>query len=76
MNLPTNQPDMVIFAENWHTCPTELGYLNAVDLKNSRKAPPDNGVIEEKPKLHAHTTAGNGNGPAGNKIWMERAMHG
>jgi len=34
----------------WHTCPLEPGYLNAVELKDPRPAPPDNGPTEEKPR--------------------------
>jgi len=42
--------------------PTSFLFLaelsNAVDLKNPRPAPPDNGAIEEKQRLPAHTTSG------------------
>ena len=31
--------------------------FNAVDLKNPRPVPPDNGAIEEKQRLHVYTTS-------------------
>ncbi len=36
MNLSTNQPDLLIFAEILAYLPLEPGYLNAVTLKNPR----------------------------------------
>jgi len=51
----------------WHTCPSEPGYLNAVDLNNPRPAPPDNGAIGGKVRPHGHTTSGHGK-----KLWMGR----
>jgi hypothetical protein len=34
-----------------------------MDLKTPRPAPPKNGALEEKPRLHAHTIAGRGKKP-------------
>ena len=62
MNLSTNKADIVIFANFWHSCPSEPGYLKAVNPKDPRPAPPGNGVIEEKPKPQGHTTVRHGNG--------------
>jgi hypothetical protein len=31
---------------------------NAVDLKNPRPVPPDNGALEKKQRLHVYTTSG------------------
>lgn len=48
MNLSTHKQDIVIFTMSGHTCPSNLEYLTAMELKDSRPALPDNGATEEK----------------------------
>jgi hypothetical protein len=51
-----------------HTCPSDPGYLFAMELKDPYPAPPDNGATDKKRKPLAHTTSGLGNGPVGKKL--------
>jgi hypothetical protein len=51
--------------------PSGRGYLTAME---PNPAPSDNGEIEEKPRLHAHTTSGHGSCAIIIKIEMEREM--
>jgi hypothetical protein len=48
----------VIFSKFEHTTPPEPRYLNAVELKDPRPAPPDNGAIEEKRRPPGHNISG------------------
>jgi hypothetical protein len=54
--MPNNQPEIVIFQKLEHTLPSELRYFKALELKDPRTTPLDNGEPEEKPRPHEHTT--------------------
>jgi hypothetical protein len=45
-------------------------------LKDHMPAPPDNDVVEEKPRPHKHITSWYGHGPAGDEIGVEKEMDG
>ena len=44
--------------------PSEPGYLTAIELKDPRPAPPDNGAPGERLRRHGHTISGRGK-----KLW-------